>query len=158
MVSGQNSAMLPSGAMRWMVQGAVDDLPLMATMFRSARAFDQDIGGWNVANVTTMGTMFDNAVSFKQDISRWDVSKVANFDWFLNGTFLPTEYYNRLLMRWSNLDLRPGVTFRAGTSKYDLGLPQDRRQYIKDTFGWTITDGGSTDMWFLGEPTVMAVR
>lgn len=29
-VSGQNSAMLPSGAMRWMVQGAVDDLPLMA--------------------------------------------------------------------------------------------------------------------------------
>ena len=121
--------------------------------FTQADWFDSASG-----NVTTMGTMFDSATAFKQDISRWNVSKVASFDWFLNGTSLPTEYYDLLLMRWSRRALRPNVSFHGGSSKYSLGLPEERRQYIKDTFTWTITDGGTTGQWFVGDPTVMTVR
>jgi hypothetical protein len=121
--------------------------------FTQADWFDSASG-----NVTTMGTMFDSATAFKQDISRWNVSKVASFDWFLNGTSLPTEYYDLLLMRWSRRALRPNVSFHGGSSKYSLGLPEERRQYIKDTFTWTTTDGGTTGLWYTGDPTVVTVR
>ncbi|KAF3978807.1 MAG: BspA family leucine-rich repeat surface protein, partial [Methylococcales symbiont of Iophon sp. n. MRB-2018] len=36
----------------------------MSFMFRSAFAFNQDIGNWNTANVTNMSNMFYEAVDF----------------------------------------------------------------------------------------------
>jgi fibronectin type 3 domain-containing protein len=39
----------------------------------------------------------------------------------------------------SGLSLQPGVTFNGGNSRYSNNTA---RQYIIDTFGWTITDNG----------------
>ncbi len=49
----------------------------MQYMF-SSTTFNQDIGDWDVSQVTNMSYMFDSADSFNQDIGNWDVSQVTN--------------------------------------------------------------------------------
>ncbi len=48
----------------------------MILWFDYAKAFNQDIGNWNVSNVTDMRSMFKGAKAFNQDLNSWDVSKV----------------------------------------------------------------------------------
>jgi surface protein len=43
----------------------------------SGTIFNQDIGTWDVSNVTNMEGMFNNATEFNQDLSTWDVSSVT---------------------------------------------------------------------------------
>jgi surface protein len=50
----------------------------------ASTAFNQDIGGWDVGNVTDMSAMFGVATSFNQDIGSWDVGNV---------TEMPTMFY-----------------------------------------------------------------
>ncbi len=120
----------------------------MSFMFRWS-AFNQDIGGWDVSKVRNMEYML-NGTDFDQDISQWDVSKVESFAVFLAFSKLSTEHYNSLLIAWSYLDLQHDVEFHGGDSNYDPGEPEERRQYIIDTFGWQITDGGlAAEMFYL---------
>ncbi len=139
----------------------VGNVSTMNNMFQNATAFNQDIGGWDVGNVTTMLSMFQHSPShaFNQDISGWDVRNVTTMADMLNGVTLSTENYNKLLMSWSTLPLKSTVSFHAGSSKYDLGLPKDGRDVMTGTFSWTITDGGTTgNTLFVPSGTVFRFR
>ena len=51
----------------------------MQELFSNARAFDQDISGWNVSSVTTMLAMFTGATAFSQNLCLWkDAPAVEN--------------------------------------------------------------------------------
>lgn len=142
----------------------------MISMFQVADLFNQPIGNWDVSNVTQMEQMFFQAQDFNQDISNWDVSKVHNFkgmfqgaddfdkpltnwdivssnsltmeNFMLNKTF--NDYsavnYDILLSRCENGGLS-NITLDMGTIKYTVS-GQQRKNYLVNTKGWTISDGG----------------
>ena len=63
----------------------------------AATSFNQDIGDWNVSNVTDMGDMFENASSFDQNLSRWDVSAVTDMGDMFDGADSLSNYHKGLI-------------------------------------------------------------
>ena len=45
----------------------------MNRMFANARAFNRDISGWDVHDVTDMHNMFYGAALFNRDLSKWEL-------------------------------------------------------------------------------------
>jgi len=117
----------------------------MYQMFYDAQKFNQSIGNWDVSKVTNMYQMFYVATSFNQDIGSWNVSGVTSMNDMFNGANLSTYNYDRLLIGWAGLspNLKSNVNFHGGYSRYTVGAPQNARDILTGTHGWTITDGGS---------------
>ena len=53
-------------------------------MFSFSENFNQDIGKWNVSNVTNMRSMFFGSEKFNSNIGNWDTSKVTNMKRLFN--------------------------------------------------------------------------
>ena len=128
----------------------------MSDMFSNS-AFNQDISNWDAGMTFNMSGMFSGS-AFDQDISSWDIARVSDFTDFLEGAEFTPANYNNLLIGWSELNLRSDVTFNGGSSRYDLGLPAERREYIITEFGWTIIDGGDTGSDYLSENLTLNVE
>ncbi|MEJ1221850.1 BspA family leucine-rich repeat surface protein [Sediminicola sp. 1XM1-17] len=123
----------------------VGNITDMGGMFQRASSFNQDISNWNVSNVTNMMWMFNEATDFDQSLGNWDVQKVRNMSLMFDGIALSIDKYNSTLIGWSQLPaLLIGVTFNAGNSKFCEG--GEARQFIIDTFGWNIQDGGEVPL------------
>lgn len=69
-------------------------------MFQKASAFNQPIGSWNVGNVTNMKQMF-NITSFNQDISSWDMSSVTSIDAMLGNN----SAFNQPIGNWNTSNI-----------------------------------------------------
>jgi surface protein len=72
----------------------------MSGMFSGTRrdprgGFNQNIGNWDVSNVTDMSSMFSNSL-FNQPINDWDVSNVTNMSSMFGGY----TFFNQPLDKW----------------------------------------------------------
>ncbi|MDH5404093.1 MAG: BspA family leucine-rich repeat surface protein [Candidatus Heimdallarchaeota archaeon] len=117
----------------------VSRVTTMKSMFYDATVFNQPIGDWNVSRVTTMQSMFYMTSAFNQPLGNWDVSGVTIMSSMFSGVTLNYSNYDHLLEGWSSLNLQISILFSGGLSKYTNA---SARQYLIDTFGWTIFDGG----------------
>ena len=105
----------------WNVSGVTD----MSSMFQYAAKFNQNIGNWDVSDVTRMSSMFQGATTFNQDISRWDVSDVTNIGNMFNGA---TEF-NQDISRWDVSDVTNiGNMFNGAT------------EFNQDISRWDVSD------------------
>ena len=75
----------------------VSNVTNMAAMFSSAISFNQNIGGWNVSNVTNMGGMFDQAIVFNQPIGSWNVSNVIAMGYMFRQAII----FNQPIGSWN---------------------------------------------------------
>ncbi|MFS4493937.1 BspA family leucine-rich repeat surface protein [Maribacter sp. 2308TA10-17] len=121
----------------------VSTVNAMVQMFEGAESFNQDISGWDVSNVTIMWDTFYGASSFNQNLANWDVSNVGTFIAFLDNSGLSDENYNNMLIGWSELpSLKNNITLQTNQSQFCAA--KEARQFIIDTYGWTIEDAGES--------------
>ncbi len=69
----------------------------MSSMFNGAATFNQDIGDWNTAMVTDMSNMFDLAAGFNQDIGDWNTAKVTD----MSNMFSEASFFNQDIRNWN---------------------------------------------------------
>ena len=101
----------------------------MTAMFLNAKAFNQDISGWDVSNVTKMAFMFDNAESFNQDVSGWNVSNVTD----MRGMFINAKAFNQDISSWNVSNVTDMAFMLASVAMFN-----------QDLSGWNISN--VTDM------------
>ena len=78
----------------------------MRRMFRDARAFNQDISGWDVGNVTDMRGFVSKTRVFNQDLTGWNVDNVTQCGDFSTDS-LAMEDSNR--PNFTNCDPSPSI-------------------------------------------------
>ena len=101
---------------------------------------------WDVSNVVTMNEMFwnTNALSNIEGLEDWNISNVSDFFRFMNSsnTGLDATLYDDVLINWSQLNVQPNVNIDFGNSTYNAGAAANAKQFLINTYNWTITDGG----------------
>lgn len=95
----------------------------MSALFKDKKGFDQDIGSWDLSNVTTTGSMFRGASSFNQDIGGWNVGKVREMAYM----FEDASSFNQDLSGWNVSGVDSKQNFDYSTPSWSLSKPRFRR-------------------------------
>ncbi|RYE13244.1 MAG: BspA family leucine-rich repeat surface protein, partial [Sphingobacteriales bacterium] len=118
----------------------------MISMFNGATAFNQNIGNWNIALVTNMTSMFNGATAFNVNLGAWQLAATVNLTSMLNNSGMSCSNYSKTLIAWSNLSVT-GRVLGATALKYGTNATA---AYATLTTaigsggkGWTITDAGA---------------
>ena len=89
-----------------------------------------------------MNRMFYEAISFDQNLGDWNVENVSDMKQMFRSATLSTSNYDSLLIGWNSQNLQSGIQFHGGNSTYCLaGLARDTLTNILYD-NWSITDGG----------------
>ncbi|MDE3740936.1 BspA family leucine-rich repeat surface protein [Maribacter polysaccharolyticus] len=127
----------------------------MSNMFSNTTAFNQDISGWDVSNVTDMSYMFYNS-NFNQDIGDWDVNNVTD----MTGMFALAIAFNQDIGKWnvSNVTDMTGMfsgatAFNQDISDWDVGNVTS----MHDMFYWARVFNNDLSNWNVSSVTDMTL-
>ena len=119
----------------------------MSSMFQNCTNFNQPLT-LNTAAVTNMSSMFNStgATAFNQDIGSWNVANVTNFTNFMasktNLTFSTTNL-NAIYNGWSASGVKPNINISFGSAKFtNAGGLAGKNILLGAPNNWTIADGG----------------
>tara|TARA_R100000501_G_C2601022_1_gene98081 strand:+ start:18 stop:1049 length:1032 start_codon:yes stop_codon:yes gene_type:complete len=132
----------------------------MFNMMASNYVPDIDIGKWDVSNVTNMQQLLYKPSNptglFNQSLANWNIQNVTTMATMIvrqalssNGALAQTNY-GLTLIGWTGWSggaatktVQNNVPFYIGTTKCPSGGDaEDARDWLIDTKGWVITDGG----------------
>ena len=97
-----------------------------------------------------MNSMFSGATAFNEDIGSWDINNLTpstgGVDFCINSG-LSTTNYDLLLVAWnSNTPVVLNLIIDFGSTQYSSGSAAARANLTKTIglggYGWTINDGG----------------
>ncbi|MCG8699527.1 MAG: BspA family leucine-rich repeat surface protein, partial [Bacteroidales bacterium] len=117
----------------------VSKVTSMANMFNRAENFNGDISGWKTDSLKNVQGMFDKATSFDQDLGGWNVTHIKNLKNMFRNSGMSSWSYDYTLIGWAEQNVQDSLELNS-SSKYCLG--EAARQKLKDTYKWTIKDGG----------------
>ena len=112
--------------------------------FRGAISFNQDLAGWNVSAAKDMSETFMNAYSFDQNLGAWHIGSASDLGNMFHGISLSTSNYDSTLIGWVQKGVNPQISFGGPNTLVCVG--GIARQYLIDSRGWTIVDGGIPDI------------
>ncbi len=128
----------------------------MSNMFADCNLFNQNIGGWNMSNVTNTSQMFKGCSTFNQDIGSWNVGNVTNMD----GMFDGATVFNRDLAWWcvTNILAEPSQFANNSaltTNRYPTWGTCPSRSYVLTIDPVSDIDVGSTaQLTYTLSPTI----
>ncbi len=125
----------------------VSSVVSFSSMFQNT-PFNQDIGMWDLTGCTFgFVEMFDNDDAFDQDISGWQINQITAANNFMrNATGLSNSNYEALLISWSSQNPNTGISIHFGGSKYTSNALPSRSLLSRASATRTIssaTDNGS---------------
>ena len=115
----------------------VSNVTNMYRMFYLASSFNQNISSWNVSSFTTMSYMFQSATAFNQDIGSWNVSSVTDMQYM----FKSATAFNQDISDWN-------VSSVTTMSKMFNGVTLSTANYDSLLIGWnalSLTSGVTFD-------------
>ncbi len=155
MASMFNSCIILTGPQNigyWNIENVTD----ISWMFSGASVFNQNIGSWDVGNVTNMSGMFYSANAFNQDIGNWDVSNVTNMSYMFYGA----PNFNQDIGIWdvSNVINMSGMFSFTNNFNQDIGI-WDVSNVINMSGMFSFTNNFNQDIgiWDVGNVTDMSV-
>ncbi|MBN1801697.1 MAG: BspA family leucine-rich repeat surface protein [Candidatus Lokiarchaeota archaeon] len=88
--------------------------------FYGASNFNGDISGLKDSSFKKMNNMFFNTTSFDQDLGLWNISNVSTMKEMFEGVKLSIENYDNILIGWTNQSpyIKNDVFFHAGYSTH----------------------------------------
>jgi surface protein len=113
----------------------VSNITGMTQMFASASNFNNggspSISGWSTSSVTLMNSMFSQT-SFNQPISGFNISNVTDMTDMLSNSNLDTTNYSNLLIGWASQapSIQTGVTLGASGRTYSIATAQSSRNTL----------------------------
>ena len=102
----------------------------MFFMFDKATTFNQDIGGWNVENVTNMSTLFFFASAFNQDIGSWHVENVTDMSRLFHGT----RAFNQDISNWNVENVTTMRSLFSGAIAFNQDISNWNVSQVTDMF------------------------
>tara|TARA_R110000772_G_scaffold265399_1_gene386801 strand:+ start:372 stop:1505 length:1134 start_codon:yes stop_codon:yes gene_type:complete len=120
-----------------------------STMFYQA-SFNPDVSNWNTLNVDTFRSFLLLNSSFVSDLSNFNIENAWTLQQMFQSNPLTDSLYQSYLISWTGWNgttatktLQNNVPAHFHNAKYELGgQSEDVRNYLINTLGWTITDGG----------------
>ncbi len=112
----------------------------MHGMFSGTLSFNGDITSWNTSSLRDVRYMFGSSSAFDQNLQSWNVERIVDASGMFDRTALSVKNYDALLAGWSTQNLRNGVRFGGGNSRYCHSVDDRINMIVLDQ--WEITDGG----------------